>query len=414
MTPINAQRLKTDLTNLGNIGRRPSGGLSRTSFSAEDAAAREWYFDRCAEAGLEVAIDGIGNLIVSSPVADELTDPTRPAVWSGSHIDTVPDGGAFDGALGSIAALECLRRIHEEELALARPVRCIVYSDEEGNYAHLFGSSAITRGFSRSELEALTGRDGDRFVDAFTAAGGDVDRAANAVLPEGTIDSSVELHIEQGPTLEAKRIDIGVVTGIVALGGGTITLRGRSDHAGTTPMKARKDAGVAAGALLASLPDVAAGVSERAVVTSGMVTFVPGGANVVPEAAHVTVDFREPTGEGIAALESSLVARAESIAAEYGLDVDVDFEQTVPPAPLNEEVQGIIAAAAKERGLSHIPIHSGAGHDSQNIATVAPTGMIFVPSIGGRSHCPEEETGWDDVANGGQVLLDTIIGLANR
>ncbi|WP_026820624.1 Zn-dependent hydrolase [Arthrobacter castelli] len=414
MTSIDAQRLKTDLINLGNIGRRPSGGLGRTSFSAEDAAARQWYFDRCAEAGLEVTVDGIGNLIVSSPVADELTDPTRPAVWSGSHIDTVPDGGAFDGALGSIAALECLRRIHEEGMALARPVRCIVYADEEGNYAHLFGSRAITRGFPRSELEALTGRDGDRFVDTFTAAGGDVDRAANTVLPEGTIDSSVELHIEQGPTLEARGIDIGVVTGIVAVGGGTITLRGRSDHAGTTPMNARKDAGVAAGALLASLPDVAAGISERAVITSGIVTFAPGGANVIPQAAHVTVDFREPTAEGIAALESSLIARAKEIAAEYGLDVDIDFEQSVPPAPLDEQVQSIITAAAEERGLSQVPIHSGAGHDSQNIATVAPTGMIFVPSIGGRSHCPEENTDWDDVANGGQILLDTIIGLANR
>ncbi|GAB3253888.1 Zn-dependent hydrolase [Arthrobacter pigmenti] len=414
MTSIDAQRLKTDLTNLGNIGRRPSGGLSRTSFSAEDTAARQWYFDRCSEAGLEVAVDGIGNLIVSSPVADELTDPTRPAVWSGSHIDTVPDGGAFDGALGSIAALECLRRIHEEGMTLARPVRCIVYSDEEGNYAHLFGSRAITRGFSRSELEELTGRDGDRFVDAFTAAGGDVDRAANAVLPEGTIDSSVELHIEQGPTLEARGIDIGVVTGIVAVGGGTITLRGRSDHAGTTPMNARKDAGVAAGALLASLPDVAAGISERAVVTSGIVSFTPGGANVIPQAAEVTIDFREPTAEGVAALESSLIARAKEVAAGHGLDVDVDFEQSVPPAPLDEEVQSIITAAAKERGFSHVPIHSGAGHDSQNIATVAPTGMIFVPSIDGRSHCPEENTGWDDVGNGGQVLLDTIIQLANR
>ncbi|HET7414690.1 MAG TPA: Zn-dependent hydrolase [Arthrobacter sp.] len=414
MTSINAQRLKTDLTDLGNIGRRPSGGLSRTSFSPEDTAARQWYFDRCAEAGLEVAVDGIGNLIVSSPIADELSDPTRPAVWSGSHIDTVPDGGAFDGALGSIAALECLRRIQEEGLALARPVRCIVYSDEEGNYAHLFGSRAITRGFSRSELEAMTGRDGDRFVDTFTAAGGDVDRAANAVLPEGTIDSSVELHIEQGPTLEARGIDIGVVTGIVAVGGGTITLRGRSDHAGTTPMNARKDAGVAAGALLASLPDVAAGISERAVVTSGIVTFTPGGANVIPQAAEVTIDFREPTAEGIAALESSLIARAKEVATEHGLDVDIDFEQSVPPAPLDEQVQSIITAAAEERGFSHVPIHSGAGHDSQNIATVAPTGMIFVPSIGGRSHCPEENTDWDDVAHGGQILLDTIIGLANR
>lgn len=414
MTEINAQRLVDDLTGLGLIGRRPSGGLGRTSFSSEDVAARQWYFNRCAEAGLDVTVDGIGNLIVSSPVADGLTDSSHPAVWSGSHIDTVPDGGAFDGALGALAALECLRRIHEEHLALDRPVRSVVYADEEGNYAHLLGSQAITRGYSRSDLEALTGRDGDRFAETFTAAGGDLTRAADAVLPEGTIDSSVELHIEQGPVLEAQSIDIGVVTDIVAIGGGTITLRGRSDHAGTTPMHARKDAGVAAGALLVSLPEVAASISERAVVTSGLITFYPGGTNVVPEAAHVSVDFREPTAEGVAALESALVARAETIAAEHGLRLDVDLEQTVPPAPLADQVQGIVAGAAEARGLSHTPIHSGAGHDSQNIATVAPTGMIFVPSIDGRSHCPEEDTSWSDVANGSQILLDTIIGLATR
>lgn len=414
MVSIDAQRLMADLIGLGTIGRLPSGGLSRTSFSSEDAAARQWYIDRCTEAGLDVTADGIGNLIVSSPIADELTDAARPAVWSGSHIDTVPNGGAFDGALGSLAALECVRRIHEERLVLDRPVRCVVYADEEGNYAQLLGSRALTRGFSRRQLEALHGRDGDRFVDTFTAAGGDVDQATDAVLPHGTIDSSVELHIEQGPVLEMRGIDIGVVTGIVAIGGGTVTLRGRADHAGTTPMTMRKDAGVAAGALLAALPKTAASISERAVVTSGMVTFEPGGANVVPEAAHVSIDLREPSASGIAALESAVIGQAERIAADHGLELEIDFGHAVPPAPLDEGVQGIVAAAAEARGLSHIPIHSGAGHDSQNIATVAPTGMIFVPSIGGRSHCPEEDTSWDDVTNGGQVLLDSIIGLANR
>ncbi|MCI2266773.1 Zn-dependent hydrolase [Sediminivirga luteola] len=414
MITVDAQRLKKDLIDLGSIGRTPSGGLSRTSFSAEDLKAREWFTDRCTEAGLKVETDGIGNLIVSSPRADALTDPSLPAVWSGSHIDTVPDGGAFDGALGSIAALECLRRIHETGAALNRPVRCVVYADEEGNYASLLGSRALTRGFSRAELETLTGRDGDRFADTFTAAGGDLDAAAAAKLPDGIVDSSVELHIEQGPVLEERGIDIGVVTGIVALGSGTVTFHGRADHAGTTPMNARQDAGVAAGAFLASLPEVAARAGERAVVTAGMVTFIPGGANVVPEAARVTLDFREPTADGVAVLEALLIAQAQEIAAAHGLECTVDFAPTVPPAPLDEGVQAIIADAASARGLSHMPIPSGAGHDSQNIATIAPTGMIFVPSVGGRSHCPEENTRWDDVARGAQVLMDTILALANR
>lgn len=405
---VNGERLVADLQELGRIGRVPAGGLSRTSFSAADTEARSWYLARCAEAGLEAEVDGIGNIIVSAPGSPR----DVPAVWSGSHIDTVPNGGQFDGALGSIAALECLRRIHEEGLALARPFRCVVYTDEEGNYGHLLGSSALARGFSLAELEAMTGRDGDRFTDALTAAGGSVEAATQTRLGAGQLHATVELHIEQGPVLEERGHLIGVVTGIVGLGGGTVTFRGRADHAGTTPMTLRKDALNAAGALLVALPALAAGVSDRAVITAGMISVEPASANVVPEIARVTLDFRDLVAERVAALADAITDAATSVAREHGLEVEIDFEPTIAPSPLDQTVQDIIADAAAAREFSFSPLPSGAGHDSQNMATLAPTGMIFIPSIGGRSHCPEEESSWQDVQNGANVLLDTVLRLA--
>lgn len=409
---VNAQRLVADLKELGQIGRVATGGLSRTSFSAADLKARNWYLERCTQAGLMVVADGLGNLVVSSPnVSAEIAD--RPAVWSGSHVDTVPNGGQFDGALGAIAALECLRRIHEEGIVLERPVCCVVYTDEEGNYAHLLGSSALARGYSRAELETMTGRDGDRFVDAFSETGGDLDAAAHTKLDPATLHATVELHIEQGPTLENLGHEIGVVTGIVGLGGGIVTFRGRADHAGTTPMPQRKDALVAAGALVAVFPVLAARIGDRAVITSGMISVEPGSANVIPELAHVTVDFRHPDESQVAALETEIRDAARAIADQYRVDVSVELEPSIPPAPLDQGIQDLIAAAAVARGLSWSSLPSGAGHDSQNMATLAPTGMIFVPSIDGRSHCPQENTSWVDVENGANVLLDTLIQLAS-
>ncbi|TFD64902.1 Zn-dependent hydrolase [Cryobacterium sp. Hb1] len=407
---VNGPRLVADLEAIGSIGRGPGGGLDRTSFSAADGEARAWLLGRCAEAGLSAEADGIGNIVVSPDYDDHTAG--RPAVWSGSHIDTVPNGGAFDGALGVLAALECLRRIQEERPALDRPVRAVMFTDEEGNYAHLFGSSALARGFSRTELESLTGRDGDRFADTFAAAGGDLDAATATKLDPAALHATVELHIEQGPMLEQLGHDIGVVTGIVALGGGVVSFRGRADHAGTTPMDRRRDALTAAGALLVALPAVASSVSERAVVTSGIVTVEPGSANVIPGLARVTVDFREAEADLVDTLQTTIVDAAREIALRYGVAVEFDFEVTIPPVQLDANIQATIATAAVARGLLYSSLPSGAGHDSQNMAQLAPTGMIFVPSIDGRSHCPEENTAWIDVENGANVLLDTLLCLA--
>jgi len=409
---VDGARLRADLEALGRIGAVPGGGVSRTSFSPADAQARGWYQARCAEAGLAVEVDGIGNMFVSRPDGSAGGDAV-PAVWSGSHIDSVPNGGRFDGALGAVAALECVRRLHEERVVLRRPVRAVVYSDEEGNYSHLFGSSALMRGFTAAQLHELTGRDGDRFVDTFVAAGWDLGRATQTRVDPRTVHASVELHIEQGPQLERLGHQIGIVTAIVGLGGGTVTFRGRPDHAGTTPMTMRKDALAAASSLIVQFPRIAGSVSDRAVLTAGIISVEPGGANVIPGTARLTVDFRDLQRANVDRLADMIAAAARAVATEQGLQVDVEFEPTIPPSQLDGRIQQIIGAAATARGLVASALPSGAGHDSQNLATLAPTGMIFVPSTGGRSHCPEEHTDWQDVENGANVLLDTVIALAD-
>ena len=214
--------------------------------------------------------------------------------------------------------------------------------------------------------------------------------------------------------LEELGIEIGIVTDVVGFGSGTVTFSGRADHAGTTPMARRKDALLGAAELVVALPGIAVGVSERAVVTCGFITVEPGGANVVPGSACMAVDFRDPSADHLAALESSIMENAKSIAAEHGLDVKIEFEGLAAPVPLDQDIQGIIAECARAAGLSSVSLPSGAGHDSQNMATLAPSGMIFVPSVGGRSHCPEENTLPQDIVNGANVLLDTLICLSTR
>lgn len=409
---VNMSRLRADLESLSAIGRLPGGGITRTSFSAADLAAREWYQARCAGAGLTLQTDGIGNMFAEAAGSTAGTGQGPAAVWSGSHLDTVPDGGAFDGAVGAIAALECVRRLAEERVELARPVRAVVFADEEGNYNHLLGSTALARGFSRDEIDAMTGRDGDRLVDAITAIGWSPDALTGVRADPARMYAFVELHIEQGPNLEASGTDIGVVTSIVAIGGAAAEFRGRADHAGTTPMTRRQDPLRAAAQLISALPGIAASVSDTAVATCGKLVTFPGGANVVPGLVRMLLDYRDPDAGRLTRLDDQLVAAARQAAADHDVTLHWETEAHVAPVGLDPRVRSVIDARARGLGLSAVAIPSGAGHDAQNMAKLAPTGMIFVPSRDGRSHSPAEHTDWDDIGNGANVLLGTLTELA--
>lgn len=404
---VDAARLRADLETLGQIGRGRGGGITRTTFSSADREARDWYAERCRQADLQLHVDALGNML-----ADAGHDRTTPAVWSGSHIDTVPDGGAFDGAVGTVAALECVRRLAEEGIQLKRPVRAAVFADEEGNYSPLFGSSGFAGGHSAEQLAAMTGRDGDRLFDAMSSGGWDVEAATAGDVHRDPVFAFVELHIEQGPKLEAAGTDIGVVTSIVGLGEAILEFYGRADHAGTTPMTSRHDPMRAAADLVAGLADIAAATSDTAVVTCGRLDARPGGANVVPSSVRLTLDFRDQQAADVAALGRRIDALAHDAARRHEVRAVWRPDPVIAPVNLHQGVRSMIGAHARSLDFSTAAITSGAGHDAQNLARLAPTGMIFVPSRGGRSHCPEEDTDWPDIVNGANVLLETLAELA--
>ncbi len=412
MPTVSLDRLRRDLEHVAGYGATASGGVGRTSFSAADRQVRAWLADECAKAGLTLRTDGIGNVFIRVE-APGVPTGTAP-VWTGSHLDSVPEGGRFDGALGSLAALEVARRLVEDDVPLRRPVEVVVFVDEEGSYHHLLGSTAITRDFTAGELAEVRGRDGDRLVEALAAMGWDVDAATRTAVRPGDVHAYVELHIEQGSVLETAGARIGVVTAIVGLGGGQLEFRGRQDHAGTTPMPLRRDALRGAGDLLARLPEVARSVSDTAVVTCGILHVEPGGANVVPGLARLQLDFRDPDRERLLQLEEAIVAAAREAAERHDLQVDYTRESITDPVPMDPRLQDLVETTAAAQGMQTLRMASGAGHDAQNMARLAPTGMIFVPSVQGRSHSPAELTAWEDIEAGANVLLAMVHTLATQ
>jgi N-carbamoyl-L-amino-acid hydrolase len=406
------QRLRDDIEHVAQFGATASGGVSRASFSEADRDVRAWWEDQCRRSGLVTRTDGIGNVIVrlDAPGAP----PGAAPVCTGSHLDSVPEGGRFDGVLGALAGLEVARRLVEERTVLRRPVEVIVFADEEGSYHHLLGSSALVRNFPAEQLAEMRGRDGDRLVDALAGMGWDPKGASATALAAATVHAFVELHIEQGSVLEATGADIGIVSAIVGIGGGRLEFRGRQDHAGTTPMHGRRDALLGAAELLVRLPDTAASTSGAAVVTCGILQLEPGGANVVPGVARLQLDFRDPDLDSLLDLEAAVVAAARETAAQRGLEVAYARDSITDPVPLDPSLQDLVESVAAGQGLRSLRLPSGAGHDAQNMAKLAPTAMVFVPSVDGRSHSPSERTAWADVERGANVLLDVVHTLATE
>jgi N-carbamoyl-L-amino-acid hydrolase len=407
---VSGERLRGDLELVAGFGATGQpGGVSRTSFSPADRRVRAWLAEQADRWGLAMHTDGIGNAFLRLPGGGD-----APPVWAGSHLDSVPDGGGFDGALGSLAALEVARRLVEERVALRRPVAVVVFADEEGNYHHLLGSTGLVRDYPPDELAGFRGRDGDLLVDALAGMGWDPRAATRTAIAPGTVHAYLELHIEQGPVLEAQGVQIGVVTGIVGLGGGELVFTGRQDHAGTTPMPLRRDPLRGAAELLTRLPEVAAAVSEAAVATCGIVAVEPGATNVVPGVCRLRLDFRDPDRDRLMALEEAIVAATGEAAERHGVEVAYHRESVTDPVTLDERMLELVESAATGLGLSTLRMPSGAGHDAQNLAKLAPTGMIFVPSVAGRSHSPAERTRWEDVENGANVLLTAVHRLATE
>lgn len=403
---INLPRLKRDLEELGAIGGTPEGGVSRPSFSDADIEARRWLLARIAAAGLEARVDAAGNIFGR-------WQPGDPVVMVGSHLDSVPNGGMFDGALGVLAGLECLRRIKEEGMPLRRSLELVAFTDEEGAFGGFFGSYAFTGVLKAEDIPNIRDSKGLRIVDAMARHGMDAMQAPSARRDQKEIRAYVELHIEQGPVLEAKKIQIGVVDAVVGIRRFGITFHGRADHAGTTPMTDRKDALLGATDLIQKGRElVLTEGTHSSRLTVGVIQVKPGVANIVPAEAYLTYELREVSGEVLQNLADRSRSLAESVASAWGLTVSIETILDIEPVTLADTVKAAIVAATEELGLSHLRLPAMAGHDAQVVGRVAPAGMIFVPSQDGRSHSPVEYTSDEDVERGANVLLLTLLKLA--
>jgi beta-ureidopropionase / N-carbamoyl-L-amino-acid hydrolase len=405
---VNAQRLREDIDALAKIGRHEDHGIYRMSFSPGDMAGREWLRQRIADSGLTLHQDGAANISARLNWNDK-----TPGVVAGSHIDTVPGAGHLDGALGVVCALEALRVLQEQDVALRRPLEALAFTDEEGRFGGMFGSQAIAGLVTPEYLHNACDLDGVSLVSAMAEHGLDAREALHAQRSPGSIHAYVELHIEQGPVLDRKGVSIGIVDAITGLFKWEITLSGAANHAGTTPMDMRSDAfqGLAefAGEIDRVLEEYG---SPRSTATIGRVELIPGAANVIPGQVIFSLDVRDADDATLQMLAEAFNRTLSAIARRRGLMFEFAVLSELAPVRCAAQVLQAIEQAVENAGLSSTHITSGAAHDAQIIAGIAPAGMIFVPSKEGRSHSAAEWTAWADIEAGANTLLNTLRRLA--
>jgi hydantoinase/carbamoylase family amidase len=388
--------LTADLEAAARIGGDERGGVTRFAWSPELAQANAWLMEQLAELGLEAELDPAGNVIGRWETGE------GKAVALGSHLDTVPSGGCYDGALGVLAALDVVRRLKADGVEPSRPLWVVSFNDEEGGrfQTGMLGSRAFCGDCDFEDWE----RRG--VADAMAEAGFDFGRLGEAARV-GDLGAYLELHIEQGPVLERSGLDLGIVTAITGMLGFRARFTGEANHAGTTPMELRRDALIGAARAVLALRDEARGRDDMT-ANVGVITAEPGGFNVVPGAAELTIDVRSPTAERFARLEPFVRETLERIAAEEELGLQLRATHRKNPAALDPGLQDALEAAAAEEGATTLRMPSGAGHDAMVLAHHVPAAMLFVPSRGGLSHTPEEFTAPEQCELGARVLARAV------
>jgi N-carbamoyl-L-amino-acid hydrolase len=403
---IDGERLRRDLEELGRIGRDGRGGISRPSFSPADFEARAWLRKKIEEAGLCYRQDGAGNQFGRLECAGK-------TVMAGSHIDTVPNGGMFDGAVGVLAALEAARRLAEEKVALTRAVEVASFTDEEGNLVGDFLGSRAFMGLL-DENEVRNGRTsfGLPFQDVLKKTGFTAEGILAAHKDRPDLEAYLELHIEQGPVLEDEAVPIGIVERISGKHYRQCAFIGESGHAGTTPLELRHDAFLGLADLALRATQLVATRYYGSVLTVGRAALHPGLFSVIPGRADFTLEFRSASPESLAAIERDVFGLAEDIAATRGLAFVSRIIDKTSPIAVAPRITEVIEAECRSLGYPSMRVTSGAGHDAQIIAGGCDAGMIFIPSPDGVSHAPGERVGWDDLEKGANLLLATIVRLA--
>ena len=402
---IDAARLNQTLDELGKFGETPEG-MDRLAFSPADIASREYTMALMRQAGLEVRIDTGGNIIGRKAGSDD----SLPAIAMGSHTDTVPLGGKYDGALGVMGAIEVLRTLAENGHVTRHPIEAIVFTNEEGTRFHrwLIGSRAMAGMLEPEDLVAVDA-DGVSLAQRMGDIGGDLSRVDDAARKTGDLAAYFELHIEQGPYLYRSGTPIGVVTGITGRGVFEMDINGMSNHAGTTPMGERRDALVAASKLVVQVQKMAAEDEICRVATAGALDVQPNAVNVVPGRATVGVEIRDLDMGALAAAERELTRMARESEVQDGVQITINRHRFTDAVPIAPGMQDWVGEAAERAGFAWERVTSGAGHDAQAIASIAPMAMVFVPSVGGISHAIEEYSSPEDCSNGAQVLLELLL-----
>ncbi len=400
-TRVNGQRLNDHLEELSRFGKNPQGGVTRLAYSSADLAARAQVMNWMRDAKLDASIDFAGNLVGRRPGQDRSLEP----LMFGSHIDSVPEGGNYDGDVGSMGAIEVAHTLSEHGIATRHPIEVVIWTNEEGI---LCGSRAVSGQMLPEELQHVS-LSGKTVAEGIRSIGGDPTKLDQVKRGRGDIAGYFELHIEQGGILDREKIDIGIVEGIVGIGEWEVTITGFANHAGTTPMNQRRDAMLTAVQFVEMVHRVVRSFSGAQVGNVGKIQASPGAPNVVAGLVVCTLELRDLEIARIKEMHARISEEAQKLAQANDTPIAIRELTMDMPALSEARMRGFVADAAKALGLTTRAMPSGAGHDAQAIATLCPMGMIFVPSVGGVSHSPKEFSRPGDITNGANVLLGAVL-----
>lgn len=400
---VNGQRVNQHLSELAQFGKTPEGGTHRVAYSEADLQGRQYAMKLMREAKLEVSVDAAGNIVGRRAGSDAARKP----LMIGSHLDSVPEGGSYDGQVGSMGAIEVAQTLVENNVSLRHPLEVILFQNEEGG---TIGSTALARGLTEKDLSIVTNskktiREGIQFI------GGDPDKLAMAVRKKGDLAGYLELHIEQGGILHQEKINIGVVEGIVGVYWWEVTVEGSANHAGTTPMNGRRDALLAAAKYIDAVNRVVTSIPGRQVGTVGKLQAFPGAFNIIPGKVTTSLGLRDLDAAKVQMIFEKIQSEVRQIETATGTKFDFKQVTSSQPAPTDARFRRVIDEAAKHLGFTTKLLPSGAGHDAQEMAHLCPIGMIFVPSRDGISHSPREFSSPEDISNGTNVLLHSLLKL---
>lgn len=401
---INKERVKRDIENLSSFNSTPGRGVTRLAFSKEDGQAREYIKTQMTKAGLEVYEDGYGTIF--GRIDGENKD--APSLMIGSHYDTVINGGPFDGVVGIVAGIEIARVLQENNYKLNCPLEIAAFNDEEGIRfgKGISNTRVLTGDFEETELDTRIDFNGKSLRDAMIEFGIEVDIESSKRDP-GSIKSFLELHIEQGPILSKNKKQIGLVETIVGYNIMEIKFRGRSGHAGTTSMDMRNDALVVASRFILAANDIVRGVGNGAVGTVGKMEIRPNASNVIPEFVKLTLDLRADKQTTLNKINHLIEEELISIGGDKGIEVEMKAILSIPPVDMSYENLQILKEKSEEMGIDYELMNSGAAHDSMVMSRITPSSLIFVPSVNGLSHHPEEWTEYEDIVKGIELMLLT-------